>query len=245
MAESVSIGALRRTILRHRPGATVWGKGDPAHALVVSGHNEDDDPAVRAEMQDSDSKREWRSIDVKIDGAFTRDDTWALLTDLTAEPTNRRRLLYVIFNRRIYRRSTGYVSEPYTGSNPHTGHLHASGHADDDENGAAWTLTRLGGTPMTPVELHALLTQIVNADEATERQIRDMIVGGQHSKNPTGYGLLTPVRATLESLIAAVAGLANGLTALESKVDQITVGAVDNEAIAQRVAELLAQRLQS
>src|SRR5687768_10642465 len=79
---------LTNNIRAKRPGTTIWGIGDEAHKLVVSGHNEDDTAGVRAEDQDPDSVPEHRAIDVKLDSHFSRSDGRALVKDLTTKPEN-------------------------------------------------------------------------------------------------------------------------------------------------------------
>lgn len=141
---------LTNQIKAKRPGTTIWGIGDDAHKLVTSGHNEDDTPGVRAEDQDPDNFPEHRAIDVKIDSSFSRSDADNLVKDLVTNPDNQRRLLYVIFNRHIWSRSRGWTERPYEGDNPHTGHVHASGEADDDANESPWELSEWGTAPTQP-----------------------------------------------------------------------------------------------
>lgn len=91
------------------PGMTVYTIGDTSHQAEPSDHNPDA-----------------RSIVHALD-AMTYTDTgrgrdivaWALY-----DPTD---LEYVIFDRTIYSRQTGFRAEPYYGSNPHTDHVHLSG----------------------------------------------------------------------------------------------------------------------
>lgn len=129
-----------------RPGTTVWGIGDDDHKTHVSGHNEDDTAGVRAEDQDADSIPEHRAIDVKIDKYFSHADAENLYDDLGTNPSNQARLLYVIYNGRIRSRSRGWQERPFDGD-PHTGHVHASGEADADENVSDWKLSDWGGAP--------------------------------------------------------------------------------------------------
>jgi hypothetical protein len=127
-----------------RPGIVIYGIGDAAHKLEVSGHNEDDTIGVRAEDQDPDSIPEHRAIDVMLGPVFSASDALTLAKFLSGVPSNRVRLLYVIFDRTIWSRSNGWVARPYTGTNPHTDHLHASGEADQDENVTPWVISSNG-----------------------------------------------------------------------------------------------------
>jgi len=144
---------LTNNIRAKRPGTTIWGIGDEAHKLVVSGHNEDDTAGVRAEDQDPDSVPEHRAIDVKLDSHFSRSDGRALVKDLTTKPENQKRLLYVIFEGKIRSRSRGWVERDYDGSNPHNHHVHVSGEADEDANESDWSLSEWGSGPSIPGDI--------------------------------------------------------------------------------------------
>lgn len=79
--------------------------GDPAHSARVSDHNPDEKGCVHA-------------LDVDRDGI----DVDLLLKQVIGDP----RVWYVIYNQRIYSRTYGWASRVYTGSNPHTAHVHVS-----------------------------------------------------------------------------------------------------------------------
>lgn len=115
--------------------------GDAAHQAESSGHNPDDTPGVRAERQDADSKPEVRAADVDSTGSWPAGLSMercvqAVLHGPVAE---RDRLIYIIFNRRIWRAATGWRQETYTGSDPHDRHAHFSGNPDSDDDGRPWT----------------------------------------------------------------------------------------------------------
>jgi len=126
-----------------KPGVTIYGIGDAAHKLEVSGHNEDDTAGVRAEDQDADNVAEHRALDFMIGSHFTKTDANHLVADLANDAENRKRLLYVIFDGKIWSRSRDWEVRDYEGSNDHSDHVHASGEADDDENTKLWNLPRL------------------------------------------------------------------------------------------------------
>lgn len=140
MTNSRSIQRLEDDSRERWPGITIYDTGDEAHAQGTSGHNHDDKPGVKAEDQDSDNKPEVRALDHMIGSAFRSTDARYLFEALTRRPANQARLLYVIYNRRIRSRTDGWKDRPYTGSNPHTDHVHTSGRAEDDENTKAWDL---------------------------------------------------------------------------------------------------------
>lgn len=147
---SANMQVLTDQIKAKRPGVIVYGIGDDAHKLEVSGHNEDDTPGVRAEDQDADTKPEHRALDVMIGPHFSGEDAQALFNDLTTIPENQKRLLYVIFNRHIASASRGWTLRPFDGD-PHTDHDHISGEADDDENTSPWILSDWGSAPSVPL----------------------------------------------------------------------------------------------
>ena len=132
-------------IKAERPGATVWGVGDDAHKTRVSGHNEDDTAGSRAEDQDADNIPEHRALDIPIMGPVTREDLRNLSEDLVSDNDNRARLLYVNFENTQWSRSRNW--QPHDNSDdPHPGHLHASGEADQDGNTNQWNLPKFAGS---------------------------------------------------------------------------------------------------
>lgn len=135
---------LERDALGRWPGMTIYDIGDPPHSRTKSGHNPDDPDRTPLgggpEQTDSDNKSEVRAKDFMIGPKFTKADAAELFEALSRRPANQGRLLYVIYNRRIRSASSGWVDKPYTGTNPHTDHVHASGAAKDDDNSAGWDI---------------------------------------------------------------------------------------------------------
>jgi len=138
VSRAANMQALTDDVKRRWPGVVVYGIGDTAHQSRASGHNEDDTPGSKPELEDSDNRPEHRAIDVMLGPAFTRADADALVARLVADPAARARLYYVIWNGYIWSRSNGWRKTKYTGSDQHTDHVHASGWAADDENTASW-----------------------------------------------------------------------------------------------------------
>jgi len=134
---SASMNALYHNGLTVWPGMTIGWIGDLGHQGEVSGHNPDDYPRVRAELVDADSDPEVRALDFMIGTRFRVSDAVALVQALITG-VDRFRLYYVIYNHKIYKRSTGFRADDYTGVDPHTNHVHVSGYSTDDENGADW-----------------------------------------------------------------------------------------------------------
>lgn len=135
---SASIDALYRDALTVWPGMTIFWIGDLAHQGEVSGHNPDDTPRVQAEQVDADSDPEVRALDFMIGPKFSASAA-EFLVDALIHGVDRRRLYYVIYDRTIYRRANGFKPETYGGGDPHTNHVHVSGWAGDDANGADWS----------------------------------------------------------------------------------------------------------
>lgn len=105
--------------------------GDASHSARASDHN----PDWRAPGR---RRGVVRAIDVTTRGI----DVNLLLK----HTTNDRRVAYVIYNRRIFTHSRGWYR--YTGSNPHTNHVHVSiAHTNTAENDTkTWISSVSGGT---------------------------------------------------------------------------------------------------
>lgn len=126
--------------------------GDAAHMTGTSGHNPDDTPGVKAERQDADNIPEVRAADVDSRGVDMERAVQAVLHN---EPLLGR-LIYIIFNRRIWSKSNGWKQETYTGSDPHDTHAHFSGDPASDEDGRPWqSILNLGGTVPNAAETNA------------------------------------------------------------------------------------------
>jgi hypothetical protein len=155
---SANMQVLTDQIKEKRPGVVVYGIGDEAHKLEVSGHNEDDTAGVRAEDQDEDTTPEHRAVDVMIGSAFVAEDASALFYDLGRTPENQARLLYVIHAGKILSRSRNWEIHDFSGD-PHDDHVHVSGEADDDSNTMSWVLSDWGNSPApAPLPTNGLLT---------------------------------------------------------------------------------------
>jgi hypothetical protein len=104
-----SLVVLRREVRTLHPGTTVWDIGDEAHRATASDHNPNAADVVCA-------------IDVLPNAGLDlrRFADRVVASDHPA-------LKYVIYNRRIWSvRQAAEGWRPYTGSNPHTGHVHVS-----------------------------------------------------------------------------------------------------------------------
>lgn len=108
--------------------------GDAAHAARASDHNPDRRGIVHA-------------IDIDADfGPAKTNNAQRLVDQLVAAAKAGKdggRLKYVIHDGRIYSRTYKWAAKPYTGDNPHKGHIHVSVTAKADTDGKAWPLPML------------------------------------------------------------------------------------------------------
>lgn len=114
-----------------RDRASDGGVGDYDHQQGTSGHNPDDSGGGAEWDGDSDSKAEWRAIDVDADLRESGTTMQMVIDHMRKLPNLGSVLRYMIFNRKIYRASNGWTAETYTGSNTHTQHAHFSGAYSD------------------------------------------------------------------------------------------------------------------
>lgn len=135
---------VRRAACKSCYNCEVGWIGDSAHMHEESDHNPDSRGIVHA-------------IDVMLPLGAHADAVvkWAL-----AHPDD---LEYVIHNRIIYKRVNGFKGVAYTGSDPHTSHVHLSGkHGSTGENshtGTGYSTTAEAmspaGKPCAPAVVHA------------------------------------------------------------------------------------------
>jgi hypothetical protein len=116
--------------------------GDTAHQQEVSDHNNDETGSVP--IHDADKTPEVHAVDV---------DNNLNESDLTMEKVVQfllgrcrsgaeTRLRYIIYNRRIWSASSGWVQKAYAGASPHTEHAHFSASYDTarEASTASWHL---------------------------------------------------------------------------------------------------------
>lgn len=110
--------------------------GDSSHSSSTSGHNPD--KTGRAEYKDGDAKDEVRAIDRDKDlrSSVTMEQVIQYLVRLGRAGVYLP-FRYFIYNGRIWRKSTGWLTEVYTGANKHDQHAHFSG--DYTQKADEWT----------------------------------------------------------------------------------------------------------
>jgi len=127
--------------------------GDTSHQAEASSHNPDE--TGRPEFSDHDGKDEVRAWDADKD---LRDPSGIQMEMLVQHILGILRsggmwwIRYIIYNRRIWHRRDGFVTHQYTGSNPHTDHVHFNSdftQAADEATGTDWHFGEVGIT--TPV----------------------------------------------------------------------------------------------
>src|SRR3954471_6885571 len=100
--------------------------GDTAHQNEVSDHNPDETGSVP--IHDAEQINEVHAIDV--DNNLNESDLSMekVVQFLLARCRSgaEKRLRYMIYNRRIWAASSGWVQKTYTGASPHTEHAHFS-----------------------------------------------------------------------------------------------------------------------
>lgn len=129
---AVVVAALRAldselTSIAPRRTLPTWFLGDAAHRLHASSHNPDDTPGSKAEDSDADRIAEIRGGDYRLplNASFTPEQLVQALVKL-CRTGKVKWIKYIIFNRRIWTASTGWVTRAYTGANSHEKHIHVS-----------------------------------------------------------------------------------------------------------------------
>jgi hypothetical protein len=222
--------------------------GDLAHQKEsASGHNPD--LTGNAEWKDGDAKNEVRAIDLDSD-LRTPGVTMAMVVDhIRGLPGVGAVLRYVIYDRTIYEASNGWAPRPYTGASPHTEHMHASGQrtqAADENTTFDFRFEELTGMAIDPADITKIAK--ATAAEVFATKITDRVAKpapGQPQRQLTfdvwtGY---SDGRADVADVKKAVVSLADQVEQVSAAVDALSVAGVDLDALAAKVADLLAARL--
>lgn len=119
--------------------------GNTAHQQTSSDHNPDETGNVP--IRDPDKVNEVHAIDVDNNlraGELTMEVVVQFILSRCRSGAERR-LRYVIYNRRIWSASSGWVQKTYTGASPHTEHAHfsASYTTTLEASTASWHLEEL------------------------------------------------------------------------------------------------------
>jgi hypothetical protein len=119
--------------------------GDAAHRQEVSDHNPDETGKVP--IHDADKTNEVHAIDVDDDlreSDLTMEKVVQFLLGRCRSGAEER-LRYIIYNRRIWSASSGWVQKAYTGASAHTEHAHFSASYDSklEASTASWHLEEI------------------------------------------------------------------------------------------------------
>ncbi|HEY0001066.1 MAG TPA: hypothetical protein VGB74_11475, partial [Actinoplanes sp.] len=137
--------------------------GDAAHQASSSDHNPDETGTVP--IHDADSVNEVHAIDVDVNLRRTGLTMERVVQFLLARCRSgaEKRLRYIIYNRRIWSASSGWVQQTYTGSNPHTEHAHfsASYTTSLEASTASWHLEDL--VALTEAQTRSIIRDELNA----------------------------------------------------------------------------------
>lgn len=119
--------------------------GNTAHAQTSSDHNPDETGNVP--IHDADKVNEVHAIDVDNNlnaGDLTMEKVVQFLLGRCRSGAEKR-LRYIIYNRRIWSASSGWVQKTYTGASPHTEHAHFSASYTTalEASRASWQLKEL------------------------------------------------------------------------------------------------------
>jgi len=165
------------TAFPNRDHATDGWIGDADHQDRTSGHNPDDTPGSKAEYSDADTKPEVRAIDVDKDLRYPGTTMQDVINRILKTPNDLKRLMYIIYNRVIWSRNSGWNPRTYTGSNPHTEHVHFSGDPVYDEDNTNWCVVEMGaGSDME-------LSTVVPGTDNPKRTVGDILADLENFRN--------------------------------------------------------------
>jgi hypothetical protein len=174
-----SLETLRSEILRYKPGTTVWTIGDEDHQSGYSDHNPNSAGVVCA-------------IDVLGNAGLSLNE-FANAVKNSGHP----QVKYVIYNRKIWSKaksSQGWRN--YTGSDPHTGHVHVSVGVGSDgrsapgtyDSLASWGIGNTGGGYVPPTERDNMWPAYGEKGAAVEHRQRQLIYLGYSITRDGDYG---------------------------------------------------------
>lgn len=209
--------------------------GDQAHAGSSSDHNPDE--TGNTPFEDSDSTNEVHAIDVDKE---LRRSGWTMQRAVDIIVTRHRagldnRLQNVIYNNRIWSRSTGWNPRPYGGSNPHTEHAHFSAvyTTAQERDTRPWGLLAAQEEEdiVTPAERTAIAQETVSLLLRTD-------LGEKGGGDTVGVALQTGAYQNTRAILRIVTGLAAAVAGLDD-VDETALAT----ALAPAVATLITPAL--
>jgi putative peptidoglycan binding protein len=172
--------------------------GDTSHAARASSHNPD--LTGSPEYRDGDAKDEVRARDFDADLRDSNGVTMERVVQHLVEMARAGRLPhleYIIFNKRIWTKGTGWTTRTYTGSNPHDKHAHVNSgfnQAADNATGVDWALNEIGSPAAPPpVVNHPVLKRGDKGDAVRHTQMffRNVFPSYRNYVNYKRYQLIT------------------------------------------------------
>lgn len=233
--------------------------GNRAHSLSVSDHNLDETGNTGG-VEDADAINEVHARDITSAGPWPAGWSMERIVQLILSRCRsgaEKRLRYVIFNRRIWSASSGWVQKAYNGASPHTEHAHfsfrygsGSGVSNPENITSPWGILA-AGVQEDDVELSdhignkAYASRTVGTFANDLQGLRDVVRGDETGTKAAAYPPNSPLMRLL-AVPAQLATLTAAVTALTGKdftdEDAIVAGVLaglDPAAIAAAVAAAL------
>jgi hypothetical protein len=217
--------------------------GDYNHQKGDSSHNPDDTGRNNSEWDtDPDGKEEVRAIDIDIDFRQSGITADRLVEHLIKYAKNGTFwwLRYIIYNRKIYSKSTGWAERDYFGSNPHDKHIHINNdftQSADNKSGCDYRLEELLPVPEDTMAKEDVanyfddVRQAVQGDgaDATDRNWREDLAAairyglGYNGVDQAADGFQSQLPpAKFAEILTALTAVNARLTAIEAKLNSGT-----------------------
>lgn len=220
--------------------------GDKAHQAETSGHNPDDTAGAKAEWNgDPDSTPEVRAWDMDSDLRAAPATAQQVVDHIRALPGVSNVLRYMIYNRHIYRASSNWKPEAYTGASAHTEHIHFSGQytqAADNNTGFDFkleeipvSLTSADKTWLTG-QINAAVAKVAADNTAKVDDLLEVKIGDKASPNRTVGDVLRDLAKLRGVLIGDQGDTANAALSPTSPLAKLIAAAGDVEEILALVA---------
>lgn len=202
--------------------------GDSAHMAETSSHNADDTAGSRPEWDgDPDSTPEVRAWDMDSDLRESGSSAQMVVDHLRHLPNLDDVIRYMIYNRKIYRASNGWVAETYTGPSAHTEHIHFTGaytQASDNNTSFDFKLEEVGDMALDTADADVLIgrmvTRMANPADALCTALRAIAWQYDGGGLPNFTTTLQAIDAVGDAQAQAAAAL-QAVTDLTGKVDRL------------------------
>jgi hypothetical protein len=219
--------------------------GDLAHQLEsASSHNPD--KTGKAEWKDGDSLNEVRAFDMD-NNLNEPGTTYEMFIQFLIVVLGRQMgvlhlvFRYIIYNKRIWRASTGWQTEAYNGPSPHTEHGHFTGaftQASDNNTTFNYRLDEVGNMAITDDDVDKIIvaftntlknsgSQLNNAEKAISWQYGDGIaLAGLAYPGKSALYQFTMLAQNVEAMKGVLANVLTKVTEDDKEASQI-IAAMD------------------